>query len=722
MNFIFVSFRSIALEFKNTSEFFLAKLIRALIYLSVFLIPFFFVPFQPVLFEFGKVVLFYLLVILALIAWLIKIYLSKKIIFQFKFLDLPFILLLLAYFLASFFSIDKHYSYWGGDFIILASFLTFLFLILFYFLTSRFIETLHEFKCVIASLVWSILFVLVLNILNFSGISQFFNAFFFPAATLNFLLVLGVLASFYLFLTTASKKIRILNLVLFFLFLVFLYVIDNPHSLFLLAFSIFIFILLLSFQASYFSNKLVVALTFLLFFTVVVLILPVSNYTNLIFPSELKLSNNFGWQITKSTLSDNFLFGVGPQNFAYSFYKYKPLEFNQTVFCQLGFEKNSNFWLEILNNLGVLGFFLVLVIFIKYLHKAVVFLKNFKIFTPGENKKFISFCFANTVLFSFFAFGLFYNFDFILIFLFFLFIALGVNLTDIKYKEPAFTYQNKQGINLLFYVALILIISFLYFASRSAVDEINLERQRIKDFNSIEDFDKTEALFYQAIKNNPSRKDYHLRLADLLLAKEIFMASSAMEFDRQKIEQQIVDNLSRGFAGERINNYFILRQILEYMEKLGFTVRGWQEENLEKLIELDPNNPDLYIDRALLNFGKYLLIKEGQFEINDKEREILLLSQKIKSDLEKSIELKDDFILGYYNLGLYFEEFGDSEKALEKIEKAYSLDPSQKIIVLSLKKLYLNQDKVKQAQQVLAKYLEFQPEDEEVKAMLEELK
>ena len=78
--------------------------------------------------------------------------------------------------------------------------------------------------------------------------------------------------------------------------------------------------------------------------------------------------------------------------------------------------------------------------------------------------------------------------------------------------------------------------------------------------------------------------------------------------------------------------------------------------------------------------------------------------------------------MGYYNLGLYFQEIGDKVKALENIEKAYQIDSKQKLIVLSLKKLYLNLDKADQAKQVLENYLEEFPDDEEIKQMLEGMK
>ena len=104
--------------------------------------------------------------------------------------------------------------------------------------------------------------------------------------------------------------------------------------------------------------------------------------------------------------------------------------------------------------------------------------------------------------------------------------------------------------------------------------------------------------------------------------------------------------------------------------------------------------------------------------VDNPEQEQESLVKKIKADLQKSLELKNDYVLAYYNLGLLAEELKDESQAITYLEKAYAIDPSQKILVLSLKKLYLNQDKVQLAIDILEKYLSSQPNDIEVRLEL----
>lgn len=716
MRVIYTAIKNTITALKHSSEIFLVKLIRITIYIGVFLIPVFFIPVQNEFLEFSKVVLFYGLVCLALIFWLLKIFLIKKINLHLKFLDILLFLFLIIYFLASLFSVDKYQSFFGTNLMISSSFITILFLVFFYFLVSRFITQIKELRIIFQSLNLAILIILLVNVLKIF----LDNVLLFKVAinTFNFLLVLGVILSGLLVLLVKSKKVKVFNIILGLIYLITLYLIDSQYILLFLVIAIFIFILFLSFKSNYFSNKFVVLLTLLLFLTVIVLILPVSNFTGLISPGELDLPVTFGWDITKSSLSNNLLFGVGPQNFTYSFYKFKPIEFNQTSFWQLGFTQNSNFWLEILNNIGVLGILIVISIFIKYFYKQIIFIKKFKISNDLKYKKYIVVSLICVILFVFMFLGFLTDFDFILIFLFILFLGLGVSFLETEKLEKF--YVNKNIINLFVYLALIFILTFVYFAMNFIAAEIIVYDTQTKIYSSLEDFKITEENLAKVNNLNFELLDYNLHLTSILTKKLVYLLNTEERLD-QNVLSQISDNINITLQkqNKRIYTWQNLQANIVLLGSLGLPVADFKTKLNEKLINLDPQNPELYIDRALLNFDQYTLVKEGQKVVQ--EAGLVVLIEKIKTDLDTSISLKNEFVLGYYNLGLYWQEFGNEEQALINIQKAFDIDPSQKLVVLSLKKLYLNQDKVEEAKNVLNKYLELQPEDEEIKVMLEGL-
>ncbi len=721
MKFLYITVRNFVIKFKDETDLFLEKAIRAIIYVSVFLIPLFFIPISSEFVEFSKVILFYVLMILAIVFWLLKIYISKRINWQLHFLDIPLILFLFVYLLASFFSVDKYHSFLGANLVIANSFITIFFLVLFYFFVSRFFNKIKQIKIILYILVFVVFFILLINIFQLFFANSWLLFFDLSINTFNFLLVLAFILTGFLFLSNEDKKFKVLNLIFAIIFLSTLFILDKEHVLLLLILAIFIFILLLSFKSAYFSNRLVITLTLLLFLTVIILIIPLSSYIGLISPSEFNLSPSIAWQVTKSSLSENLIFGMGPQNFSYSFYKYKPIVFNQTIFWQLGFEKNYNFWLELLNNAGLIVGLILIIIFVKYYKKLLVFIKKFKIFDKFSHKKFLFVCCLGVIMSSFIIWAFFDNFDFVLFYLFILFLALNVSF--LKQKSTNF-FLNKNLINLFIYLFIIIILTFVYFGAKIVLAEAYNEKVSVKKYSSVEDFEQAQNYIKKAILYNSKRVDYNLKLADLLINKKLFLDNNKKGYDQNSLSERIFENLNIVLEKEskRIDNYLGLQQTIKKLKKIGFEVNNLKKAINQRLLALDPNNPELYIDRALLNFDDYLLIKKDKVDVPNKEKAIEALAFKIKADIEKSLNLKDDFVLGYYNLGLYYQEFGQEKKALENIRKAFDLDPSQKLIAMSLKKLYLNQDKVDEAIYVLNKYLEYNPEDKDVIQILEELK
>jgi len=691
MRIIYLAIRNTFSELKSSAEIFLEKFIRVIIYAGVFLIPVFFIPLTNSFIEFSKIILFFCLISLAIIVWLVKILITKKINIELKSVDSLIFLFLIIYLVASFMAIDKYNSFIGSNLLITHSFITVLFLVLFYFFVSRFITKIKQFKIIIIVLVISILSVLINQVLQYfdyglsllnlnSGLNSF-----------NLLILLGLILLGILYFLSDSRKFKGVYLVLGLIFLLLLFLADKQIILLILSIGIFLFILLLSLKSNYFSNKLVISLTLLLFLTVIVLVLPISNFTGILSPNEFDLPQYYGWQITKSSLTENLIFGVGPQNFAYSFFKYKPVDINLTSYWQLGFNKNSSFWLEVFNGVGLIGILILISL-------------------------------NCVILFSFIIYGFFVNFDFVLIFLFVLFAAIGVGLMNIIKFEKNIT--SKYLVNFVFYLGLIILVSFIYFGSKIVYAEVAVAESVNMNHQSIEAFDKSQLYMTKAIKLNPGNIDYQLDELNLKIDKLIFLGQNNSEVSLMSLTEEIFKDLKDliNIKTNRIGFYFDLWQTTNKLKELGFPVENFQEEINKKLVDFDSNNPELYIDRALINFNKHSIISSGGIEVADKDSQVEILSEKILNDLEKSIELKPDYVLGYYNLGLYWQKFGDQELAIINIAKAFELDPSQKLIILSLKKLYLNQDKVDEAKVVLEKYLKFKPDDQEILDMLNEIK
>jgi len=717
MNYIIIAAKNFFSNIKNCQQICLEKLIRLTIYLGVLFLPLFFIPLSNDLSEYSKVILFYILVLMAVIFWLIKVFLSKAIQLEFRFLDVLVFLLVFVYLISSLFAIDTYNSLLGKNLSITNSFFSLCFLFVFYLLVSRYITKIRQVKTVFQLLIISILIIVLSNLIPILPGNQGF-IFGLAINSFNLLLIFAFIACGILFLISDKKKIKYLYLILGIVFLLSLFFIDNQYILLLLALAIFIFIFLLSFKSTYFSNKLVVSLTLLLFITVIILILPIHQYTGIITPMQFNLPTEFAWQISKATLANNLLFATGPQNFVYSFYQYKTIDFNLTPYWQLGFTKSANFWLEIITTCGVIALLIFIAIFFKFFQYLFSFIKNSEINGTYTFNRYLIIVALSVIICIYIIWGFIDNFHFTLLYYLFLFLALATSFLQTAKQRQIFV--NKSIINLGFYVLVILLVSVIYFISPLIVTDINFEKINNRNYETEQDYDQAIQYVKSVVKNNPQRVDYRLKLANLYIGKLILMKSlPEADYDKVGLENNIFENLTiiLNTDNQIIDNYLGLRQAYNTLTAQGYKVLNEQEQINKKLLKLDPNNPELYIDSALINFTKYRAINEAGLEASDEEAIVYYLNQ-IKADLEKSIELKTDFVLGYYNLGLYWQELGDQEKALEEIYNAYTLDPSQQLIVLSLKKLYLNQDKVEEAISILKEYLDLKPDDYQARSEL----
>lgn len=720
MQIIFVTLRDFWLETKSSWETFFSRLIRLTLYLGIFLVPLFFIPFSAQYIEYSKVVLFYGLLVVAGFIWLLKIFVSKKIVWQTKPLDILMVLLAITYLLASLFSVDKINSILGKDLVVTNSWLTFFSLVIFYFLVSRFIVKGKQIKMVFKLLMFST----ALNVfLSFS--QSFWPSKFLISSlqinSLNLYLVVSFIVAGLLLLIYNSRWSKILAGVGGVFFLLCLFLIHHQTVLLILALAIFAFIILMSLKSQYFSNKQVIGLTFILFLTVLALIIPLPLITKVVTPLQLNLPANFAWKICTSTLADNLLFGSGPQNFIYSFYNYKPLELNATGYWALGFTRSSNYWLELLTTTGVLFLIFMVGLFLKYFSTLWKYIRQSQINAPQDYNRLIINLGLAVVLLTFLLFGFWDNFEFCVIFNLFLFLGLAASF--LRFNKEELVMTNRSLVNLLGAVFLIGLVCSLYFGVKVVAADTYSSLAANVAFDSLAQYEEAENYLRQSLKYNPYREDYNLKLANLLLAKEAFLIQTQQQYNQTELRKEVFANLQIGEsrAGLRVEDYFALNQAYQVLSQGNLDYWAKQVAINEQLIRFDPNNPELYVDRALLYFKQYQFLKQQGGVDASQEKVVVGLMNQIEGDLNKSIQLKNDYVLGYYNLGLYWQEFGDQDKALLNIMKAFSFDPSQKIIAQNLKKLYLNQDKIVEAAEVLAKYLVTTPDDIEVRLELAKL-
>lgn len=92
---------------------FIDKIITYLFVTLFFLTPLIYTTNTSELFEFNKMILIYLLTIFIAFFWLVKMILTKKILFRKTFLDIPILLFMLSQIFSTIFSLNSHVSFYG---------------------------------------------------------------------------------------------------------------------------------------------------------------------------------------------------------------------------------------------------------------------------------------------------------------------------------------------------------------------------------------------------------------------------------------------------------------------------------------------------------------------------------------------------------------------------------------------------------------------------------
>jgi tetratricopeptide (TPR) repeat protein len=724
------------------------RIIKWCLYLIVFLVPIFFLPLTSDFLELPKALLFYFLVLVAVLAWLTKMVVKKEIVFTRTFLDIPIIIFGLVYVASTIFSIDRYHSLVGAPGYFGETLLTVLFLIFFYFLATNNIRSRKEVLRLVAAFLVSLALIIIFNLFkifgsNFLPWALFRNAGFDLVAgspTILAIILAAVSPLIFCLLVASRKRVNQWLLgTIFFLNIFLIFIIGSFFSTLVLIIGLFILVLFLASRSRELKNKWIIIPTLVLAIAVLTIFVPINNLLGLTLPQEINLPAGISGQIIWSAAGGSPLLGAGPENFSYIFSKYKPLEFNQTNLWSLNFNRAANFWFNLLAGAGLLGFLTFLAVCLWF---TIKFLKDF--FGPYLGKivdfgwylgigLFISW-------FSFFVSSLFYSFSFATSFLFWLFLSFGAVFL-IKEKEPSKTKKGVQGGNavaffysLSFSLCLILGICFIYLAGRYLSADIyfvlaanlagplfsNQEKLELKEVTS--KINRANDYLAKAIKLNPYESAYHFGLAKIIMGQmQIVSLGSGQEEDLNNLIQAAGNEIAAAINLNKNSTASYFSAISLY-QTLGNLIGQDKTSPLildaySQLVGLDANNPQIYLERGQIYLNESQLIGNSLANIKDEKNKETIQGQMSQlltlgeQDLSRAINLKPDLIAGYYNLALVKELKGDKEGAIKLLEKAVSINSFNLDLLYNLGRLYLENNKLDEAINILARAVNLYPQN-----------
>ena len=656
-------------------------IIKASIYLSVFLVPLVWSPWTFESFEFPKQYLLIFLVLVGILSWLIKMVLvEREIRLKRTPLDVPIFFFVFIVILSSFFSADLWSSLFGqygrfsdGLFGILSAIGLYVLIINNVKRPSFLLRPFLFSSALIVAAGYLFLFEVIQRFpLLMSFASQMGMS---PIAESKgaLLIFLAFLVSF-LALLASRPEVKQLpragNIALLFFAFGILLISNMSEAWIVLIFGLVLVLLSLLFQRNVSEEGIKLRRLWL---PLVLLFLSVISFFSATFPGdftkqfpeESRLSHEISFFIALETLKDsgkNLILGSGPGTFALDFSLHKEADFNTTSQWQTRFDKAASHAAELLATIGILGFLSYLGIVAWFLFASLFFLKGKR-----------NFLFVFGVLVLLLA-QLLYHQIMVLQVMFWLFLALAVISWELPKKEFRLSLKKFFEFDILSKLILFAVffgvLGVFFFGVRFFEAETNYYASlNTVRSNSTVGIDKA----LRAVRLNPWQAEYKIFLSSLYLKKALDELKKPESFQNQ---EQITKNIQRAIAYTRGDNSLnqkitgateLSPNKVAAWEALGVLYRDIQfvEGALDQGIDsfkialaLEPVNPILYTE-----LGELYMIKE-EFK-------------KARESFERAIELKYDYIKPQLQLALLEEKEGDITKALtllEEVNLRYSLN------------------------------------------------
>lgn len=672
-------------------------------------LPLFFLgkTFQGIIFE--KQIYFYFWVLVAIISWLTKSIITGEFKIKKTSLDYFIIAFLVAYLLATIFSVDRWHSFFGffGD--QSRGFLNVLAIVLtYYFVLSNFNK-----KRLVISLSGILASTVLIQIWTIVGI--FFaaklpgwisnNA---PLSLFGSMTSLGIFLSltYPLFITAIyklleSKLVKNLKIVLVSLVGIF-FLVDL-----VLMWLLYPFV----FPPNIFPG-LIVGVSFFVIFVIALIVKPASGWSWLTFFSfmavltllmvsggdnsggsgflpqrlsaEVSPAYNLSWTVAKNTLKDKFLLGTGAASYGYDFSKYRSQELNSTQFFNLRFYQGSGLFFESLSTIGFLGTVTGLLVLFSYLGASLYLLSKEK----ERNKMYSLGLFSAGLIFLYSALTMRVDGG-ILIFGFLIVIlaaaALQLESADEgQYKTLSLKASPKYALALAFIFMLASggVVYVFVFMGKSLVADIYMKSASLSTQHSE---DGSVKQMVKAINLYPSEARYYTRTGQeyMLLANNEALKGKDQQ-NTTLIQQYLnnaifLSNKAKDLTPNDVATVEGLAQIYENSTMYVDKSADLAEQFYQRALELEPHSP-----AYLVKLGEMKIAKASTTQDTGQKKQAV---QDAIGLFQKAIDEKKDYAIAYYDISIAKQANGDVDGAVEAMTNAVIIERSNASYLFTLANL-----------------------------------
>ncbi|TSA45538.1 hypothetical protein D4R52_02200 [bacterium] len=514
------------------------KVVRGIIYGLAFFLPVLFTPWTYEVLDFSKQMLLFVLTTAALITWLLRLLVVRSWRFVKTPLDLPILIYVVVYFLASIFSVDKVASFLGSYGSFTGNFFQVLFLVLFYYLVINNFQTVKQVKTLLKVFFGSSLLVVVYALLQFFGLYVVrlpmakvgsFN-------TVGGLLMISLFAAFVVVMSLGLKSRsnfavpagRLWRTLAIIAGLIIVMAINFLYAWIALLVGVLVYMIFqLGLSKNFALKNMITPLVLLIVvvaFMVVQLVFPfvsVSNIFNFNLPLEVRLDYTTAMPVLKGVVTQRPVLGTGPGTFLYAFSKDRGQNFNYTPFWSVRFDKAPSEAAEALVGSGILGALSFEILSLIFLIYGFFFLFRKK----SEDSWNLSLGLYSGFTVLWVAHWIFYfntvmAFGYWLALAGFMAVAAITARENVKTAEFSFASSPRRTVSVvsLVSVGLVLVVVFLLFAFSVYAADVFYRRGIIKS-NDPKQYDSAQSNFETAIRLNRFRPDYYLSYSEFLLLR-----------------------------------------------------------------------------------------------------------------------------------------------------------------------------------------------------------
>ena len=690
---------------------------KASIYILVFLLPIFFLPWTSDVLDFNKQILLISLVFLSFFTWIIKSLVSGIFSVNLSKIHIAVLILFLAYLLSTIFSLDKYGSFWGWPRVTSESLLTIIGLALFYFLISNIFSKKEIFKSVII-LVLSSLVVILVGVFHMLGL--FILPFSFTKiASFNTIglvsglgLFMAVLLPVLIVLEICTKKwFKIIFVLGIILSVIALILINYSLVWWMVLISSILTILLGMFKKELFDLRWLGLPIFFLVVALFFLILK-PQFSVVPRPIEVFLNQPTTFDIVLQTLKQKAMFfGSGPGTFIYDFLKYKKVDFNMGPLWDMQFGGGGSKILTILATTGILGFisFLVLMALAVFYGLKFVFKQ---IRETKSNNYFLILALGILIGFATQTIGYFlYNSNLSLDFVYFFLIACFIGLVFEKRKDYSLGPSSflTVGVTFIFILFSIFGLWLLILGGQRYAAEISYT----KGITVFASGSKEEAIrnLEKAINLNPKLDLYFMQLSQayiLKLGDEISRQDLSQDVKNKNIEILINNSINAAKIATDINpnnaaNWSARGLVYQNLIGLLNGADDWAIKTYDEAIKLEPNNPYYPTQEGIVYIAK------AQTLINEKMGDRNKILANAKDQLDKAILLKSDYTPALFQIARIYQIQGKTDEALAALENTQTYVPNDIGLAFQLGLLYYQNGDLEKAQAELEKAVAISP-------------